>query len=315
MTPRLPRVLIYRIINILDVNADRGTLLSLLRVSQDFWGMASRVLYRNLDISGDKMCQLLLSSNGMQHHTTCDSRSPTWERGCPPRCFANANAALQTPRPSQRTRDALSFICRLNLRNVSTHHVETMLAATIPHVALFPGVTKLHLYSSPNDRPQYRHIVTFPRTVLFNAIHLCVWGTGGKNESPTQVAAVLTTNKYLSINSHEKTISFNPGNMFSLRHDPWDESSRRYWFVQVLHLAELPTHDYAIKKVPPARCLVGRTRDKGSVLSISDSEWDESVAHEHQFRMDTREHEPCGVCGGKMKFNKRAFGCTFTKSW
>ncbi|KAL1412829.1 hypothetical protein Q8F55_000578 [Vanrija albida] len=200
---RLPPEIWHMVLEHLDVNADRQTFLALLRVSSSLWYEAARVLYRNLDISGDNMSKLLLASspkppskpptaasdpkrhhwacpNGRRHvddsdsesaaSTECDPAESECHRGCLP------EDAPQTPDLSPRTRQALSFIKRLNLRNLVYWHVEVMLDAAVPGVVLFSGVTTLHIYSTDPSLLPAGHINYYRCQVLFGTVDLCVSG-------------------------------------------------------------------------------------------------------------------------------------------
>ncbi|KAL1412832.1 hypothetical protein Q8F55_000581 [Vanrija albida] len=312
MPPRLPPEVFNNVIDKLDPNTERATILSLLHVSKAVSYMATEVLYRNLDISGNKICTLLLSSGAKRHDKECRARqtidpSRPFERGeCHPGCIPDAS--MSNPDPSPRTRHALSRIRRLSLRDLKTSHVRKMLAATIPTVVLFPGVTELHIYSTKYTKPEDKScdLHTYPRTKLFDAVHLCAW-----EYAPASIATNLTVKRYHSLNLHARFMDMTSADHFSYRHNAWDRSSRQNWFVNVHRGYGLPLHRRCNRYVPPARCLVGRS----TVLAIPHGDWTAANTTNHEFRIDAAEHAPCVVCGGKMEFAARQFGATFTSSW
>ncbi|KAL1412827.1 hypothetical protein Q8F55_000576 [Vanrija albida] len=358
---RLPAEVWHMVINDhLDVETDRSTLPALLRVSSTLWYEAARLLYCNIDISGDKMAKLLLSSTNnplaylarpkRAHSACCHTKEKnflalTLTKPLDPKEILD-QAELDTltltkpldqtndfiwafgdtvhsPDVSPRTRQALSFIQRLSLRDLTVRHLNLMLAMAIPGDILFPNVFKLHVHSISNpfewyqDKERRDRYSFCPRTALFGAIHLCAWGAFAP-----LMASVLPARKYLTVNLHNEHMNIILADWFSRVQEPWDKSSRVYWFVkEVNHHSKLPEHHlrpagypHLPQRAPPARCLVGSCDDGSSAPKIPSGDWDESETSEHQFRMDSGEHTACVVCNAKMEFGDRTFGCSFTTS-
>ncbi|KAL1412828.1 hypothetical protein Q8F55_000577 [Vanrija albida] len=260
----------------LDVNADRSTFLVLLRVSSSLWYETASILYRNLDISGDKMRRLLL--NG--------ARNPPTAPPTPP---------------------------RLNLRNMDKSHAKVILAAAIPNVVLFPGVIKLHVYSTITRLLWAQLFVRCDQSIaLFGAIHLCAWGA-----QASIIASKLAAKKYHTLNQHGWSMHLMWSETFSPLHEPFDKSSSVHCFVdKVESHTVLPEYTLSsLLYVPPARYLVGSARNSASTPHIPVGNWDKNETSQHQFRMDLSQHAPCVVCGGKMKLDDRVFERTFTTSW
>ncbi|KAL1412830.1 hypothetical protein Q8F55_000579 [Vanrija albida] len=321
--PRLPPEIWHMVINDhLDVNDDRATFLALLRVSSSLWYEAASVLYRNVDISGDKMSKLLLAGGATRHHSACRAfkkpvtRTMSSRRGeCHPDCVPDST--LQYPDPSPRTRLAISLIQRLNLRDITIKHVSLMLAAAVPDVVLFPSVDKVHVYFTVDStmiREKLSDRKHFPHTIkLFGAIHLCAWGKDFRK------ASKLTVNKYNTLSLHTEWIPVYGVAPSFITNPAWlDKSADKHWFIEMVDdLDPLPVFEPEYNAwdlvASPARFLVGMDHRSSPKIPIGD--WDENETSQHQFRMNSSEHAPCIVCGGKMKLDERAFGCTFTTSW
>ncbi|KAL1412824.1 hypothetical protein Q8F55_000572 [Vanrija albida] len=176
---RLPPELLTIIINTLDVNADRDTLLALLRVSQFTWEVAARLLYRNLCLSGRKISQLL--NRGAENHHLFDSIGKT--HGA--EFSAIRQQLLKQHGVGRRTRLALSFTKSVDWY-LSVEAVSLLLRAAIPHTPLFPNVVEVHL--SPElqfnaSGPLVPAVPSFievllrppPNKVLFDSVHINVW--------------------------------------------------------------------------------------------------------------------------------------------
>ncbi|KAL1412826.1 hypothetical protein Q8F55_000574 [Vanrija albida] len=323
-----PSELIALVITNLDVNADRNTIVALLRVSQPVWHLAAKALYTNLDISGDTVCALLLggadttpstktneffniihSTDGEQLIERERSRSTKkrHERGV--RAYGRAHRFLHIPFPSwftlptlqypmdgrrsrvepaptptkpdvmiplghclsTRTRLALSFVQRLNLRDLTDDAVNVMRHSALRREPLFPGVSRIHVYSTSNPYssdwqvPAVKKVFHSRDIVLFNTVDICAW----QIESAA-IAEYLSPKRIRSLSIHNDliqpmatTFSFDR----AARPSPWTSESVVHWFIQAT--LEFDRFDVLGRPVdlrmPFARCWVGEQIDSDDV--------------------------------------------------
>lgn len=161
--PVLPFELLQKIIQSLDGQNDRPTLLSLLQVSKACWETAARVLYRKVILTKDRTERLFLPGGD--------------------------DMATVTEKPEQRlvqlcsrTRRALSFIERVEFDSIEEDHVYLLWAATIPDTPLFPSAREV---CSRHFRSRFTHLTRYPEkdvphgVDIFDSIDICVDGLQG----------------------------------------------------------------------------------------------------------------------------------------
>lgn len=170
-TSILPAELLSEVVDYLDSEADRATLIALLRVSSAFWEAAARVLYRSLYLDWYDLERLL--THGRDIGGPISNRTRTKVR-------RSAGRDLEGGL-SQRTRRALRFVCTLHILAPlygTSYHLMWDAAAEVPNVPLFPNVSRLRLSDPSELLDRYRpHIRSLTKgAVLFDAPQVCLTG-------------------------------------------------------------------------------------------------------------------------------------------
>ncbi|WOO77450.1 uncharacterized protein LOC62_01G001028 [Vanrija pseudolonga] len=306
-----------------DVNTDRATFLSLLRVSEAWWYAATRYLYRRVELTAGGVVRFL-------------------------RAAYNHDNEYLFPYPfrSERTRLAVSLVRHLSLCDIDLGSVVAMYRACTPGIVLFPAVTSVHLhFSRIRSGTSHRQKVLFrlaPGTFMFNEIDICGWGA-----HVNEVMHNLPVVSYRSLNVH---LALEPWRglplwRFTWPTATWDNTSLVNWF-QVLTLDDASNPPQTVNGPKTLGLPVGAPHVKslvtlqgavdldqrpnmwhhsGSWLAMVGARtsypltvgpWDLNPTSEIQYRLDTPEHEhpPCVVCGAKTELADRNIGHTFTKT-
>lgn len=343
----LPPELKIQVIQHLDANEDRASFLALLQLSP-LWEAAARVLYRNIDISGERLCKLLvpvsdslppINREVVAGLRTLEDLVDNFEKTAPhladglrPFLDQGREEYRKPDRLSSRTRRALSFIRRISLRNLTPESLNDLNDSALPHVTLFPDVSTVHNYRTAGSAD---HPINFDvhesrppaQTVLFNSIKLCTWDLR---------STVLLSFKAFSGFTVHCDYLFRPaifwGKLEKARPGRWDECSPIHVFTPALgYQAGFPKYKKGKTRMPPARIWVAECEDDhgadsdASVLSsfpriprhIAVGQWDYDETSDHQFRRDgpEYEHPPCTICGTKVDMETRVFDQPFTRAW
>lgn len=163
------------------------------------WEMTAEILYKNIDITGDQLFQLLVPSK------TPSKGNPTgvgtWSEFMPPlrNRFRPLSPVSESrlrqyhlPRPgrnlndlSPRMRRALSFIRQLSIRNLTQRAVDLIADSTLSYTVLFPSVTKLHLwFTTPIPMLSFSDSFIGVHAAIwraFNTLDVCIWELGPNN--------------------------------------------------------------------------------------------------------------------------------------
>ncbi|WOO77446.1 uncharacterized protein LOC62_01G001024 [Vanrija pseudolonga] len=271
----LPFELQLVVLRHLNVNADRQTFLALLRLSS-WWEAAAKTLYRNIDISGDKLCHLLGDDPATPAPPiTQDVRTPY--AGNEIRLLAGIIRIIATDNPSLASR--LQTVLNEEVTILQTKQRES-----------------LH---SINLSPRMRLALSFIKRMNIHSLHSrATWHT-------KTVMKVLEEYWFYTfrdtLGNHSSPRFFAEG--FSYGDSlPFYNPDRR-------GAGGLPLRFWV-----GARSF--HHPEHGCPTEIPTGEWDESVADAHQFRTDGPEytHPPCTVCGTKVDQDTRVFDCVFTKA-
>ncbi|KAL1406162.1 hypothetical protein Q8F55_007848 [Vanrija albida] len=289
--PVLPFELVQEIIQTLDGEDDRPTLLTLLQVSTGCWEAAARVLYRTLVLTKDRIERLFLSGG--------------------------EDLAVVSDKPEERlvhlghrTRRALSFTVRVELHDIGDEHIYLLWAATIPDIPLFPNSRQVLVRHYTG---RWRATCWFPEkdvpqdVDLFDQIDLCVLWDQAFFQSE-----FLPAKKLKQVNIHGV---YRPNFHNTPYPDEWEELR---WFVYSAsgfadRAAE--TFDNVEKflddidpdsKLPPVQHLVGTDVWEDATLGnlYRERGWVPSPTSRIQISFDTAEWRapPCVVCGEKFDF-------------
>ncbi|WOO77449.1 uncharacterized protein LOC62_01G001027 [Vanrija pseudolonga] len=288
----LPGIIIDLILECLDVNRDRSTFINLLCVS-DLWEMTAVILYKNIDINGDQLCKLLVSSTAKSTERTTEVE--TWAEFVPPLhdrhwplspVSEDRLRQYQLPRPGRelndlsiRTRRALSFIWHLSIRNLTERAVDLITDSTLPYTVLFPNVTKLHLSFTTL-------IPMFPGEVssvgihgavrrAFDTLDLCVWELQANNTLARDGGPMCPYADWilprLSIDKLQ-TMSIHSNRILQYNGCPYPDmvQGALYWFINdtraLCSIGRSRPGDVRVKTVKSVRCLVGSPGNTGSMV-------------------------------------------------
>ncbi|WOO77445.1 uncharacterized protein LOC62_01G001023 [Vanrija pseudolonga] len=343
----LPLELQLMVFQQLDVNEDRASFLALLRLSP-LWEAAATVLYRNIDISGERLCMLLVPVSDtlppINREVIADLRQledvvDKFEKTAPhlaeelrPLLEQGQEKYRKPDRLSSRTRRSLSVVRRINLRNLTPESVDALTDSALPHLALFPKVDTVHLYRTPDGPDNSRFYDVHERwpsaqTILFNSVGVCTW------DIDNTVSLSFKEIRSFTIHSAElfrTAISW--GRLAKSRPDQWDQCSPIHVFTRSPGYKDtFPKHKKDETRMPPARVWVEEWEDDdgsdsdGSDTSsvdivprlISVGQWDSDETSAHQFRTGGTEYEhpPCTLCGTKVDAETRVFDEPFTRAW
>ncbi|WOO77452.1 uncharacterized protein LOC62_01G001031 [Vanrija pseudolonga] len=258
----LPAEILDMVLEYLDVEYHRDTLLALLRVSPAIWEPTARKLYRNVDIGADQVRRLF--------------RAPI----------------------SARTRLALSFIKFLVLTNVGYAAMQSLYSAALPNEPLFPSVTKVQVIStrpetldSLKPTPGY-----FPPAgiFLFGAVDMCLWYAHNLG-----VLRGLAAQETLGLSIHCTTrqeAEYTMVHLLAQWNVKWKEQSVVYWYpfheLDGDGLSE--SLDIAVPSGIRVRCVQARLL---VCRPMNDGPFDPIQPPKTvQFRLDAPRHA-CSVCG------------------
>lgn len=295
-----------------------------------WWEAAAKTLYRNIDLSGDKLCHLLGDDPAtLPPPITKDVRSPYAHNeirllagiiriiavdnpSLASRLQAVLNdevATIQTKQETEslhstnlspRMRLALSFIKRMNIHSLHSRLIRRMIAVHIPHVVLFPNVETLHIYEADDDpvvEADSSDCEDLPRIDStmhgFDSPDFCVWGY-----LPLPYLRHMQIKSIKNATWHTKTVMkvLEEYWFYTFRDTLGNHSLPRFFAEGFSYGDSLPFYNPDQRAGGlPLRFWVGASSfhhpEHACPTEIPTGEWDESVADAHQFRTDGPEYK------------------------
>jgi hypothetical protein len=137
MANPLPNELVFHIVSFLHPFTDRPTLVNLALASAGLWEIASKRLYRDLRLRDEQLRRLVAGSldSAFPQNITLEELKGIAENG--------------GSKFTARGQRAIGFIWRLRINLPSQQTLETLYAATLPNIPLFPNVR--HVCLSDDD--------------------------------------------------------------------------------------------------------------------------------------------------------------------
>ncbi|WOO83676.1 uncharacterized protein LOC62_05G007196 [Vanrija pseudolonga] len=287
--PTLPFELVQEIIQSLNGEDDRPTLLSFLRVSKACWETAAHVLYRTILLTKDRTERLFLTGGEDMAVVTESPES-------------------RLVHLSPRTRRALSFIERVELKDIEPEHIYLLWAATTPDTPLFPNARQVCLR---HFRGRWPNACQYPQkdvpqdVDIFGHIDLCV-----EMELAFRYIEYLPVQKYKRVSIHNV---WSPRFSMTPYPDEWEELRWFEFYAQTFASKVVQRFDEAEAflddidpdgKLPPLTYVVPTDEWEDLTLGSLSKErgWVPSPTSRIQFTFDSADWRapPCVVCGKKF---------------